>query len=358
MRAMSCGPIALRRRASRASQDRSVAARLACSHDDSITHAAAEASLARTSHCAPITSGWDCAPIGPWVHTQAQRVRHSPPAPRLRHTAMAPGRSPFARSISMSHACLPGKAVLRSIASGTAYSARRRRVTLSAMIGSQCASPIQGASSGASSGPPIACHRMAPSSATLRCASWWIRSRGSGDASTRCKPFASRGSRPWSTPCPSERPRLSGAVGGGRAVQREFAPRPTMARTNASSAPPASWLRLLRALGPRIVSWRSSFRLDDDAVDHRIERSGHVPFSTLCRLSPLAVCSPDPSVARSLPRRPHPNRASFAPTAASAASSHVRKRAVLMRLRSHSPASTPASAGATAQSERLRKSAS
>ena len=170
---------------------------------------------------------------------------HSPFDPRLRHTAMPAGTSTFARSISMSHTPWPGKAQLRSIASRWPYSATRLRESESATMGSACGGIIQGASSGASCAPAIACQRMAPSSATLRWPSCCIRSTGSGDASigcAPCAPCAPRGSRPWSTPCPSARARLPGAVAGGSCAQLEPSPRLTIACTSVSKAPPASRL--------------------------------------------------------------------------------------------------------------------
>ena len=96
-------------------------------------------------------------------HTHAQRARHSPPGPRLRHTATAAGVSPLARSISMSHARLPGKATFLSLDSRVAYSPSRWRESASATMGSVCGSAIHGASSGASRPPAIACQWCASS---------------------------------------------------------------------------------------------------------------------------------------------------------------------------------------------------
>ena len=171
IRAIICLPIAFCRRASTAFRDASVAARVAWSQLAPSTHAPALAPLPSIAHWAPITSGWVVDPIRPWVHTHAQRVRHSPFAPRLRHTAMPAGVSPFARSISMSHTRSLGNAQVRSTASRAAYSVMCPRESESATMGSACGGIIQGASSGASRSPPIACQRMAPSSATLRCPS-------------------------------------------------------------------------------------------------------------------------------------------------------------------------------------------
>ena len=177
----------------------------------------------------------------------AQRVRHSPSAPRLRHTAIAPGISPCARSISSSQTRAPGNAQVRSMGSGLAYSARSRRESESATVGSECGRSSQGVSSGASSAPPSACQRMAPSSAMLLWASLCSACRGRGEASAAHAPCASFGSRPSSTPCPSVRPRLPGAVARGSRAQPASAPKPANARTRASKAPPAPSRRLLIA---------------------------------------------------------------------------------------------------------------
>ena len=260
IRAISSGPMAFRRRASTDARDGSFAARFASSKVGPTTHAAASASLPSLPHCAPITSGWVVDPIRPCVQMQAQRVHHSLWEPRLRHTAIAAGVSPLAPSSSMSHTRLPGNGALRSTASGTAYSASRRRVTLNATMGSSCVGASQCASSGASRGPSSARHRMAPSSAMLRCASWLMRSAGKGCASSPPARVAPRGRRPCSTPRPSVRPRLPGAAAGASPVQHAPAPKPMTARTKASKAPPVSWRRLLRAFGPALPRARTRLR--------------------------------------------------------------------------------------------------